>query len=246
MAAPRPAVGRDQMGDAMSEKLAGEASGKLGDLIAMEFEAITEQFVANEEMGEKRIGLFASLTAGLGAAAALILDKKEFSAASSSLWVHELFLVTTVAWLLFGYLTFRRIVTRNNVTDGYKEKLTRLRRWYVRGSEARDLPFLPYNPEEADEPRKGLRFNAKGGYAELTALINAAIVGALGWQLVQYAFALAGSSLEFAPRYHNWLGLAVGVVGAALAWRQQGIIASRLYRQAFESRVEARRLLGAG
>jgi hypothetical protein len=108
---PRDDAGRDPGGP------------RIHELVKLEFEHVTSQFTANEEMGEKRVALFVSLTAGLGAAAVLAGDKLGPAQALSS---SGIFIAVNVAWLLFGYLTFLRIVQRNVTTDRYKAQLRQL------------------------------------------------------------------------------------------------------------------------
>jgi hypothetical protein len=57
-----------------------QADVRVKELMAMEYEYLTQQFIANEEMGEKRVNLFLTLSAGLGAAALVAADKLDANA----------------------------------------------------------------------------------------------------------------------------------------------------------------------
>jgi hypothetical protein len=207
-----------------------DAEQRVHELMTLEYEHVSDQFVANEEMGEKRVALFVSLTAGLGAAAVLGGEKLGGDRLPA---LPGLLIAVNAAWLLFGYLTFVRIVQRNITTDRYKAQLRQLRRWFVGEDDevARALlPYDPYGPPDAG--RAGLQFSArrggKGGYAELIALITAAIGGGLAWQVVHLVLAL---------RLHDhWtvhpIALLVGVVAARHTWSRLARTATLMYEAA--------------
>jgi hypothetical protein len=198
------------------------------DLLVLDYEYLTEQLIANEEMGEKRVGLFVSLTAGLGAAAVLVLEKFGDGGATSH---HELFFVVNVAWLLFGYLTFSRIIHRNVTTDDIKRQLDCIRGWFVAESDSPTLrDHLPYDPDKPFVHRTGLKFfRGKGGYAELVALINAVLTGAVGWQAFHY---LVG--LPLVPKgddaFVKALAIEVASIAAIVVWQWQSREAAKHYK----------------
>jgi len=179
-----------------------------------EYDFLKEQFISNEEMGDKRVAMFVSLTAGLGAAAVLVNDKLADGATGG---FRELFLAINALWLLFGYVTFLRVVHRNKVTDTLKDQMRRVRTGIVRESDAvtrSKLPYDPYGP--ADKPRAGLKLiGGKGGYAELVALIIAALSGALAFQLYE----IARASRDLVGVRYGVLATVYGLITAALAWR---------------------------
>jgi hypothetical protein len=205
----------------------GEDNGrqaKREELIRLEYANLTAQFVANEEMGERRVALLVTLTAGLGAAAGFAHEKL------GGQGFPELWLGVNVAWLLFGYLTFLRILKRNKATDFYKARLRALRQWFVEAGDEelrRKLPFDPWNEER--ESRAGLRFRMSrggtGGYAELVAFVNSMTAGALGWQVS--CLLLQGMGLHFAIL--RLACLAVTALSAWLWWRRQATLAERYY-----------------
>lgn len=202
---------------------------RLDELMRMEFSNLTAQFQANEEMGERRVALLVTLTAGLGAAAAFAhehLGAKDLP---------ELWLGVNAAWLLFGYLTLLRILQRNAVSDRYKLRLRELRKWFVDEGDTdgrRHLPFDPYGAEETH--RAGLRFFAgsggKGGYAELVAFVNSMTAGALGWQLGFWAGWFFGPAQG--ATLQRPVGAAFGLLFGWLWWRRQAVLAEHFYVRA--------------
>jgi len=206
---------------------------KLHELISAEYKYLTEQFIANEEMGEKRVALFVSLTAGLGAAAVLAREKL---ANGSSVSFPEVFVAVNVAWLLFGYLTFLRIIHRNVTTDKYKRQLRKLREWFVEEGDAAARVLIPYDPYgPPDKRRKGLTFcgtkGGNGGYAELVGLINSVIAGTLGWQVTHYAIDLVSAVRTGAAREGNLFALVIAMLVAWFAWKWQGRHAKQRYQE---------------
>jgi|SRR5216684_2759091 len=207
----------DEMGNTVTTSLLSPAQRdqRLEALISREHEYLNHLFISNEEMGEKRVSLFLTLTTGIGAAAVLAGEKTGNAQGMSGF--HMVFLAVTVVWFLFGYVTFIRVVRRNLVADKLKVQLCEIRKWYVGESDTAALVFLPYNPY-AGKQDKEYNFHTKlqfsrGGYAELVALIDSAIAFAFGW-----VFCVA---LLSAPLVHRgkqwWAEPCAALVGAILA-----------------------------
>lgn len=222
---PRPGMTQSYGYPFWLARLAGDAFGidrrgaRVDALMTLEHEHLSAQFMANEDMGEKRVSLFFSLTAGLGAAAILAWEKLGGNAPAV---YAELFIAVTGVWLMFGYLTFLRIVRRNAITDKYKRQFRALRSWFVERADIVACSLLPYNPYgEPDRFHEGLSFHGgSGGYAEFVGLINSVIAGALAWQLTHYS----GSNRSMAA-------LLVAVAAALAVWMAQGSLARKVYRE---------------
>lgn len=203
-------------------------------LITMDLKYLTDQFLRNEEMGEKRVALFVSLTAGLGAASLVARERLP------SVLYPELFITITVMWLLFGYLTFLRIVQRNITTDNYKKQLRKLRKWFVEEGDQRGRSVIPYDPYgPPDKGRTGLTFRGsqggRGGYAELVALINCGISGALAWQIAHVVLSFAPVSVNKGGRGVDVLVLAIAAASATLIWFWLSSQAARAYKNSDSS-----------
>jgi hypothetical protein len=200
-------------------------ASRFKDLIEMEFQYLSNQFISNEELGEKRVAFFVTLTAGIGAAA-LIAQEKTGNA--DSIPVSLILLGINVVWLLFGYLTFLRILRRNVQTDRLKVQLQNVRKWFVAESNP-DRHFLPWDPHGKQPPlRKGLQFfGGTGGYAEMVALTIATTTGTLAWQLVSFML-----SDEWKGKIDFWLPhSAAGMLLALLtAWLTWGGLAALVHR----------------
>jgi len=193
------------------------------ELVTIEYKYISDLFRANEEMGEKRVALFVSLSAGLGAAA--LVAKEVWRGTFPGI-----FLAVNVAWLLFGYLTFLRVVHRNTVTDKYKRQLRNLRQWFVDEGDVKVLKLIPYDPYgPPDDQHPPLRFfSGNGGYAELAGLINAIAAGAFGWQITHLA--LSPDLILFPDEgTGNWVALAVATVFVIITWKLLSYQAFRIY-----------------
>jgi hypothetical protein len=188
---------------------------RLEALIGREHDYLTHLFISNEEMGEKRVSLFLTLTTGIGAAA--VLAREKTAAAQGMAGFYMVFLAVTVVWFLFGYVTFIRVVRRNLVADKLKLQLCEIRKWFVSESDTAALGFLPYNPYAGKQDEQynfhtRLQFS-RGGYAELVALIDSAIAFAFGW--------VCCVAILRAPLVHQgqqwWAEPCAALVGAVLA-----------------------------
>lgn len=198
-------------------------------LIDNEYEYLTHQFISNEEMGDKRVSLFLTLTTGIGAAAVLAGEKPSGQGVPGFPLV---FLAVTAVWFLFGYVTFIRVVRRNLTTDKLKAQMCEIRKWYVDETDTAGLKFLPYNPyaediEKENCPHRELRFMC-GGYAELVALIDSAVAFAFGWELCVIVLNASCVGL-WKQWWSEWCAAGLGIVLAVLAWGNLGRLAKRIY-----------------
>jgi hypothetical protein len=178
----------------------------LKDLFFKEYEYLSALFVANEESGEKRVGLFITLTTALGAAIVVARDKVQDMGQQQFL---ALVLTVATAWLLVGVSTLKRIIRRNLATQDCLRGLRRIRQHLIAATDARAwqvLPFDPYGPLPVKE-RKGYGLG-NGGFAEMIALMNSLIAGA----------AMGVGSVFVLGAPVQMLTLATAVVAAAFAW----------------------------
>lgn len=188
-----------------------------------EYKHLTESFLRNEELGERRFNFFIALTtAVIGALAAI---PKVFDGEVDLIF----FFFGLVAVFLFGVVTLVRIIRRNLVTDEYLRRLGRIRR-YFRDRDPKIQLYLPYPPYD-DKPQREKEWNGwkrcyttfsleKGGFAEMIALVNSLIVAAL--------CALLAISLS-----RLIIGLS-GLVGFTAAWIVQFRYIKRRYDNAKE------------
>jgi hypothetical protein len=230
---PKPSIDQSYGYPRWLATLQGNAIGserreeRLNSLFTVEHEHLSAQFISNEEMGETRVTLFLTLSAGLGAAVLLAWEKLE---SNSFVDISILLLAITLLWSVFGYLTFLRMVNRNATTDEYKRQFRNLRSWFVEPRDMRAREILPYDPYERYDVHTGLSlWRGKGGYAELVALLNSFLTGAIGWQAVN----LVLQRPQFGTNEIMSAGdLVLGFIAAALgllAWLGQSWMASRMY-----------------
>jgi hypothetical protein len=222
---PRPAredsYGYPQLlASSMSVDPATRAS-RLTAMVALDYDYLTQQLLKNEEMGEKRVGLFLTLTAGIGATAMLAREKLSGGISGG---LREVFLAVNVVWLLLGYVTLRRILRRNRQTDELKAQLGVLRGHYVKYADLEGRRTLPYDPYDVPKADRAIRlWRGKGGYAEMVALLNAVAAGALVWQVVHLV--VDGTALitgvTTSPLVNAILATVGALVTAFWAWRWQ-------------------------
>lgn len=199
---------------------------RTAELLKMEYQYLNNSFISNEDMGEKRVSLFMTLTAGLGAAVLVALDKLSDRSPPVAL----LLLAISLAWFVLGYLTLLRILHRNLATDRYKRQLSRLREWFVARDDADALAALPYPPYRDDDQKgREFRFGHRGGYAELVGFINALIAAAIGFQLTAFVLSLVTPTVPAGAAL--WLEGTMAVLGLLVAWRYQRRLAAKVYSE---------------
>ena len=135
------------------------------DLLLADLHHFGESLWRNEEVGEKRFSFFITLiTALLGASVALVKTDK----------LPEEFMIT-ILWglIIFGFLTYLRMVQRNRVTDEYQRTLK-----YIRKQCISLCPDLASYKVPRHNKKWWLKW-IKGGYAETIGTINSMLIGAL-------------------------------------------------------------------
>jgi len=157
-------------------------------LLLAEYQYFTEAFWKNEEIGEKRVEFFITLTTAIiaGIVALITRTGTELSAGS----VRQIATGALSAALLFGLVTFLRMLQRNHVTDEFKDILDYIRERLKNRSTNLAGYKLPFRS------RKRL---LRGGLAETVALMNSIIVGVIsalwfgsgwGWLFILIIFLL--------------------------------------------------------
>jgi len=159
-------------------------------LLLAEYSHFSESFWKNEDVGEKRVDFFITLTTAIiaGVVALITSGQTKFSDAD----VRQMATGALLGTFLFGVVTFLRILQRNRVTDEYKRIIEYLREQLRRRALnlfEYELPFIRH--------KKLLR----GGLAEMMAMMNSIIVAVItalwygegwGWLavLVNFVFLL--------------------------------------------------------
>lgn len=161
------------------------------DLLIADLEHFGESLWKNEEVGEKRLSFFITVTTAVGGGLAALHARPGEAA-------QELFRATARAGLgallVLGLLAFLRMLHRNRVTDQYKETLASIRLVYA--AHCADLASYSV-PASASLGRRWLR----GGYAETFAVMSGMLLTALlvlGWDVSVRAAGATGLVLATA------------------------------------------------
>ena len=137
-------------------------------LLLAEYQSFTEAFWKNEEIGEKRVDFFITLTTAVIAGIVALVTRSGAELSDGS--VRQIATGALSATLLFGLMTFLRILQRNRVTDEFKDILDYLRN-QLRGKSS-DLSGYKL-------PFRSHKRLLKGGLAETVALMNSIILGVI-------------------------------------------------------------------
>lgn len=172
-----------------------------------EYKHLAESFLHNEELGERRVNFFITLTTAV--MGALVALSEALDGELDPIFVF----FGLVAILLFGVVTLMRIIRRNLITHEYLRILGRIRRYFADRDPKIQL-YLPYPPYD-DQPQRKREWKGwkrcytifslgSGGLAEIVALVNSLIVAA-------FCALLAIS-------FSRWITVLSGLVGFATAW----------------------------
>lgn len=135
-------------------------------LLLAEYAHFSESFWKNEEMGEKRVNFFITLSTAIlaGIVALFTADPDDIQPAV----IRELASGALAINLLIGIVTLVRILWRNKVTEEFKNIVDYLRQEMLQRSVALENYALPFI-------EKKKRWKFRGGLAEVIALMNSII-----------------------------------------------------------------------
>jgi hypothetical protein len=173
------------------------------DFLLAEYQSHRDAFWHNEELGERRVDFFITLTTAV--TAALAIREKGILASGSK--VDPIFFYGLGAVLLFGFVTLVRIVRRNLVGHEHLRAIGRIRRYFA-DRDPQILRHLYYKPYD-DRPQRGKGWNelfsmGTGGLVETVSLVNSLIVAAL-----------CALSVLFYP---GWIVGLSGLIGFVAVW----------------------------
>jgi putative (di)nucleoside polyphosphate hydrolase len=172
---------------------------EIHDLLVADLEHFGEALLRNEEIGEKRFEFFVTLaTAVIGGLVAFATNSSPFATA----YLTQVLRWSLVGLLLFGLLTYLRMLQRNRVTDEYKRTLNYIRTVYKSAAGEALLPTYSVPRTIHSRATEWLR----AGYGETLAVLNGLLtIGLLlAWQRT--------------PLIAAGLGLALG----AVLWKMAG------------------------
>jgi putative (di)nucleoside polyphosphate hydrolase len=157
------------------------------ELLLAEYKHFSESFWKNEEIGERRVNFFITLTTAIIAGIVALVTSGH--ADLSAVEVRQIATVALFGTFLFGLITFLRMLQRNHVTDEYKKIINYVREQLRRRSASLAEYSLPF------QSHKKRLF--RGGLAETVAVMNSLILAAIaalwsgkgyGWIAVPVAF----------------------------------------------------------
>lgn len=139
------------------------------EFLLAEYKHFSDSFWKNEEVGEKRVNFFITLTTAiLAGIVALVTSKNTWF---SDVEVRRIVTVALIGTFLFGLVTFFRILQRNRVTDEYKDIIDYLRERLRKLSPRLSEYKLPFQPSSSRMFR--------GGLAETVAVINSFVIAVI-------------------------------------------------------------------
>jgi len=207
------------------QKPSDQQQHSVGFLIE-EYKLLLDSFWRSEELGERRVNFFITLTAA-AVAALVAIGEKGISVSDGK--VDFMFFYGLGAMLMFGVVTLVRIVRRNLESHKYIRAAGRIRRYFTERDE-QIRPHLYFEPRD-DKPVREKRWRevflfGTGGLIETVALVNSLVVATLCALL-----ALCH------PGRNIWLD---GLVGFIATWIAQFIYVKYRYDKARPKKDEIR------
>jgi len=162
----------------MDDQQANDQQRHSVEFLLAEYQNNRDAFWRNEELGERRVNFFLTLTTAV--MAALAIREKGILASGGN--VDPIVFYGLGAVLLFGVVTLARIIRRNLVSHEYLRAVARIRRYFT-DRDQQILRHLYYKPYD-DRPQRKKDWNelfslGTGGLVETVALVNSIIVAAL-------------------------------------------------------------------
>ncbi|MBL8097933.1 MAG: RNA pyrophosphohydrolase [Anaerolineales bacterium] len=155
-------------------------------LLLAEHKLFTDAFWKNEDIGEKRVEFFVTLTTAIIAGLVALITSKQSTMPYEIL--REISTGALISLLLFGLITLSRILQRNRVTDEYKGIVDYLRDQLKK----RSSNLLNY-----ELPFKVHKRLFTGGLAETVSLMNSIIFSIITALWVEEKIKLLGIILSF-------------------------------------------------
>lgn len=189
------------------------------DLLIQEYSHFADSLWKNEELGEKRATALFALAGILATLVGAVISQKPgvegWAAIASALAV----------LLLFGHVTFVRIIKRNIDADDYKEALALVRRWFV--EKQPDIrSYLYFDPWELIPKREvSPKELGTGGWLQTVILLNSLVGGVT----IGLATAILIGAIFPTRGGLPLLGLFGGLFGAVLYGKAQIAEANRRY-----------------
>lgn len=154
------------------------------EIMLKDLEIIEESIRHNEDTGEKRFNFFITVMTAV-VAGLVALWTQDYPERVVPLYVSQVTKLACLAMLLFGLLSFRRMMHRDGVTDRYKRITHYIRRRYrdtfkddVRALADYEVVEMLEAPKERRDLEKRARRILQGGYTPSLALMNGMLLTA--------------------------------------------------------------------
>ena len=154
------------------------------EIMLKDLEIIEESIRHNEDTGEKRFNFFITVVTAV-VAGLVALWTQDYPERVVPLYVSQVTKLACLAMLLFGLLSFRRMMHRDGVTDRYKRITHYIRRRYrdtfkddVRALADYEVVEMLEAPKERGDLEKRARRILQGGYTPSLALMNGILLTA--------------------------------------------------------------------
>jgi hypothetical protein len=177
-----------------------EARAAIRDLFLADLERMEESIWRNEEIGEKRFNFLVTFATAVGGGLVVLWTSERSTIDTFRAALTKATSVALVTLLVFGLVSYRRMMHRDSVTEEYKREIRMIRRKYRDVFQAECLELKDYKLEreiksEIAEHESNLKHRWKRikqmGYTQTLATINGILLATvLIWANVSMTLAL--------------------------------------------------------
>ena len=174
----------------------------LRDLFLADLERLEESIWRNEEIGEARFNCFVTFATAVGGGLVVLWTSDRSTTDTFRAALTKATSVALVTLLVFGLVSYRRMMHRDSVTEEYKREIRMIRRKYGDVFQAECFELEDYKLEreiksEIAERESNLKHRWKRikqmGYTQTLATINGILLATvLTWANVSMMLALLG------------------------------------------------------
>ncbi len=188
------------------------------ELLLADYQYLGDSFWKNEETGETRVKFLITLVTAVMTALVTLVAKyiDVMTAGGKGCWFILIVIIFSLVFLFaIGFVTLRRIMKRNQVTDGYKKDMDKIRQRIKDNFDCQNVlsNYKPFSGKTENNEGESFQIRKVGGLTYTVAIINSFVLAALVG--VIYTALWIGVSAVY-PDISKMVFFIIGVFGLAI------------------------------
>lgn len=215
------------------------------ELLLADYQYLGDSFWKNEETGETRVKFLITLVTAVMTALVTLVAKyiDVMTVGGKGCWFILIVIIFSLIFLFaIGFVTLRRIMKRNKVTDGYKKDMDEIRKRIKDNFDCLNVldNYKPFSGKTENKEGEIFQIRKVGGLAYTVAIINSFITAALVG--VIYTALWMGVS-EVYPDLSKILPFIIGVFGLAIISLTAYLVGSKQWQYIKNEEIKNKRKL---